>query len=92
MSFSLIMYGATYCGDTIRTRRQLNQLGINFEDVNIDHDEEAERFVIFINKGYRSTPTLVFGDGKFKNIAVEPSNMELLDILKQVGYSLAETG
>jgi mycoredoxin len=44
--------------------------------VNIDHDAEAEQFVIFINGGNRSTPTLVLGAGKFKTILTEPTNAE----------------
>lgn len=84
----LTLYGATDCDDTACTRERLRQLGIPFREVNIDHDPDAERFVIFINGGYRSTPTLVFGEGKHKTILTEPTNAELNETLAQAGYRL----
>lgn len=74
---SIFLYGAADCDDTQRTRAHLHARQIPFQEVSIDEDPEAERFVIFINKGFRSTPTLVFGEGKRKVILTEPSNEEL---------------
>lgn len=65
--------------------------GYLFQEVNIDQDDEAERFVIFINRGYRSTPTLVFGEGKFKIIAIEPTDGDLDQVLIRAGYSISNT-
>lgn len=90
MPMPITIYGATDCDDTRRIRGQLRRLGIPFRDVNIDHHPEAERFVIFINGGFRSTPTLVFGDGKRKILITEPSNSELEELLTQVGYKIPE--
>jgi len=73
----IILYGATDCDDTERTRNHLHALHIPFHEVNIDHDPEAEKFVIFINNGYRSTPTMVLGSGRLKTILTEPSDEEL---------------
>lgn len=92
MSLPITMYGATNCDDSERTRSRLNELGIPFREVNIDHDSAAERFVIFINRGYRSTPTLVFGEGKFKIIATEPTNQELDQVLIKVYQFLTTQG
>ncbi|MFQ5433285.1 MAG: glutaredoxin family protein [Anaerolineae bacterium] len=77
MFLPIVMYGSTTCDDTERSRNHLQALGIPFREVNIDHDPEAEQFVIFINGGYRSTPTLVIGEGKLKTILTEPTNAEL---------------
>lgn len=77
MSLSLTVYGSTDCDDTEHTRERLRACGVPFREVNIDHDPEAERFVLFINGGYRSTPTLVLGEGKRKLILTEPSDQEL---------------
>lgn len=82
MSLPLILFGAADCDDTQRVREHLLALNVPFREVNIDHDAEAERFVIFINGGYRSTPTLVFGEGKQKLILTEPTNEELDQVLK----------
>lgn len=88
MPFPLTLYGTTECDDTERTRTWLHKLGAPFHEVNIDHDPEAEQFVIFINRGYRSTPTLVFGEGKLKMIVTEPTEEELGQALIRAGYSI----
>ncbi len=82
MSLAITMYGATDCDDTERTRAYLQERGIPFREVNIDHDPDAERFVIFINGGFRSTPTLVIGEGKRKLILTEPTNNQLEEALR----------
>lgn len=73
----IVMYGAVDCDDTQRTRAHLQARQIPFQEVSIDEDAEAERFVLFVNNGFRSTPTLVIGDGKRKIILTEPSDTEL---------------
>lgn len=91
MPLPLTLYGATDCDDTERTRNCLCKLGVPFHEVNIDHNAEAERFVLFINRGYRSTPTLVFGEGKFKIIVTEPTNEELHRVLIRADYPIPNT-
>jgi len=77
MALPLTLFGATDCDDTERTRDRLDALGVAYREINIDEDEAAERFVIFINSGFRSTPTLVFGEGKLKIILTEPEDEDL---------------
>lgn len=77
MTLPITLYGSTDCDDTERTRHHLLRLGIPFTEVNIDHDPSAEQFVIVINGGYRSTPTLVIGNGKAKLVLTEPTDDEL---------------
>ena len=47
---------------------------IPYDRVLIEGDEEATEFVLKINKGFRSVPTIVFPDG---SVLVEPSWQEL---------------
>lgn len=91
MPLPLTMYGVSDCDDTERTRACLRKLGVAFHEVNIDHDPEAERFVIYINGGYRSTPTLVLGEGKFKIVLTEPTEQELEMALIRAGYPIPST-
>ena len=77
----IVIYGSATCDDTERTRDFLHERGIPFEEINIDHDRAAEQFVLFLNNGYRSTPSLVIGKGKRKIILVEPTNEELENLL-----------
>ena len=75
-STTIVVYGADWCGDCRRAKQFLNQLGISFEWIDIDCNRKAEEFVININRGMRSIPTIVFEDG---SILVEPTNEELAD-------------
>lgn len=88
MSLPIVLYGATDCDDTERTRLCLRRLGVAFEEVNIDYDPTAEQFVVFINGGYRSTPTLIVGRGWRKLILTEPTDEGLESALSQAGMIL----
>lgn len=86
MAEPITVYGAIGCEDTARARAYLKGRGIPFRDVTIDHDKAAYDFVVFINNGSRSTPTVVFGGGKLKTLIAEPSNEELTQLLTRSGY------
>lgn len=78
MGTTIKVYGVEWCGDCLRTRRFLNQNNVNYEFVNIDHDQTAEQFVLATNRGMRSVPTIVFEDG---SILVEPRTSALAEKL-----------
>lgn len=84
MPLPIAVYGAADCDDTQRTCAHLQARGLPFRLVNIDHDPEAERFVIFVNGGFRSTPTLVIGDGRSRMLLTEPTNALLDEALASV--------
>jgi len=86
MPLPIVMYGALDCEDTDRIRDYLHRLNVTFEEIDIDQDSSAEQFVIFINNGFRSTPTLVLGEKKRKLVLTEPSAKELVKALKEFGY------
>jgi len=77
----IIVYGTTWCGDCHRSNRFLDQHEIPYNFVNIDHDKEGEQYVLKVNKGMRSVPTILFQDG---STLVEPSNAELAQKLNIV--------
>lgn len=83
----IVVYGATHCEDTQRAREYFTAAGIPFREVNIDHDPEAERFLIFINNGHRITPTLVIGEERDKRVVTEPTDEELAELLASEGYT-----
>lgn len=82
----LTLYGGNDCDDTEYVTGRLNALGIPFRAIMLEDDADAERFVIFINNGFRSTPTLVFGDGNYKIILTEPEAETLVTVLREAGY------
>ncbi len=85
------LYGGDDCDDTERVVGRLRQWGIPFREVILERDPDAEHFVIFINRGYRSTPTLVFGEGKLKIVLTEPEDDELARALADAGHVVAGT-
>ena len=73
-------YGTSWCPTSRRAKKFLIKEGIEFEWFNIDEDPTARAYVIAVNNGNRSVPTIVFPDGE---ILVEPSNQELSKKLSQ---------
>jgi mycoredoxin len=53
------MYSTTWCGDCQVTKNFLKKLSIPFEEVNIEEHPEAAEYVMKVNNGKRSVPTLV---------------------------------
>ena len=70
----IIIYGATWCGDTRRARSFFDRNNIPYRWIDIDKDPEASKFVEKTNQGFRSVPTILFPDG---SILVEPSESQL---------------
>jgi mycoredoxin len=61
MSFT--MYSTEWCGYCKRLKSQLNEIGITFDEVNIEEVPGTAEIVEKVNGGNRTVPTLVFSDG-----------------------------
>jgi mycoredoxin len=83
---SITLYGEPTCEDTEAVRERFNAIGVVYREVNIDADKGASDFVIYINNGFRSTPTIVFGQGKRKLILTEPTIEQLDEALRWAGH------
>lgn len=59
----LIMYTTSWCGYCVRLKRVLDQEGLAYSEVNIELDPAAAEFVMQVNGGNRTVPTLLFPDG-----------------------------
>ena len=68
------MYVTTWCGDCRMTKRWFDARGIAYDYINIEEDESAADFVMKVNGGMRSVPTIIFPDSSG---LVEPSPREL---------------
>ncbi|WP_322815788.1 mycoredoxin [Chloroflexus sp.] len=79
---SIVVYGTNWCPDCRRAQRVLDQHGVPYTYINIERDPAAAEFVIKVNNGNQSVPTIVFPDG---SILVEPSNHLLQAKLNQLG-------
>lgn len=59
----LTMYSTSWCGYCHRLRSQLDREGIAYEVVDIEHDEASAKFVMEVNGGNQTVPTVRFPDG-----------------------------
>ena len=63
MTQPLTMYTTPWCGYCRRLKSQLAREGIEITEVDIEREPEAAEFVMTINGGYQTVPTLLFPDG-----------------------------
>jgi mycoredoxin len=63
MTQPLTMYTTTWCAFCKRLKRQLAADGIEMAEVDIEQDPEAADFVMSVNGGFQTVPTVVFPDG-----------------------------
>jgi mycoredoxin len=70
----ILVYGTSWCGDTKRACRFLDDHSIEYHFIDIDQDKNGEKIVREINEGSRSVPTIIFKDG---SILVEPNEQML---------------
>src|SRR5690349_14200464 len=68
------VFGTTWCSDCKRAMRVLNDRKAQFEYIDIEKDDAAAEYVIQVNNGNQSVPTIVFPDG---SVMVEPSSAVL---------------
>ncbi|MFC0503298.1 mycoredoxin [Micromonospora costi] len=59
----LTMYSTSWCGYCHRLKSQLDRAGIGYEVVDIERDPQAAEFVMSVNGGNQTVPTLRFADG-----------------------------
>ncbi len=70
----IVMYVTDHCSDCTRAKTFFEANDIPYLRVGLEGDTEATNFVMEINGGYQSVPTIVFPDG---SILVEPNWEEL---------------
>ena len=63
MSGQLTMYTTTWCAFCKRLKSQLARDGIQMAEVNIEEDPAAAEYVMSVNGGNQTVPTVVFPDG-----------------------------
>lgn len=60
---TLTMYSTTWCGYCTRLKSQLEREGIEYREVNIERDPDAANFVMSVNGGNQTVPTVHFPNG-----------------------------
>jgi mycoredoxin len=78
MIVSLTIYSTEWCGYCHRLMKQLDREGVSYEVVDIEQDPAAAEFVMGVNGGNQTVPTVVFEGG---TALTNPSLKQVLDTL-----------
>ena len=81
MSGQLIMYTTPWCGFCRNLKKQLARDGIEMTEVDIEQDPAAAEFVMSVNGGNQTVPTIVLPDG---TTLVNPSAAQVRERLAAV--------
>jgi mycoredoxin len=79
MTDRLTMYTTTWCGYCVRLKKGLERAGVEFDEVNIERDPRAEEFVLAVNGGSATVPTLVLANG---DVLTNPPLPKLLEAVQ----------
>jgi len=63
MPDDLTIYSTQWCGYCHRLMKQLDREGVPYAVVDIEHDATAADYVMSVNGGNQTVPTVVFRDG-----------------------------
>jgi mycoredoxin len=76
---TVTMYSTTWCGYCRRLKTLLDREGIRYTEVDIEQDDASAEYVMNLNGGNQTVPTVLFPDG---SAATNPT-------LQDVGSRLA---
>jgi mycoredoxin len=60
---TVTMYSTTWCGYCRRLKTLLEREGIGYTEVDIELDEPSAEYVMSLNGGNQTVPTVLFPDG-----------------------------
>lgn len=63
MTQPLTMYTTPWCGYCRRLKSQLAREGIEITEVDIEREPAAAEYVMTVNGGFQTVPTVLFPDG-----------------------------
>jgi mycoredoxin len=77
----LTMYSTSWCGYCHRLKSQLDRAGIAYDVVDIEQDPAAAEYVMSVNGGNQTVPTVRFDDG---SALTNPSIVQLKEHLATI--------
>lgn len=81
MSEPVVMYTTPWCGFCRRLKKQLEREGIEVSEVDIERDPAAADYVMSVNGGNQTVPTVVLPDG---TALTNPSAAEIRKYLDEL--------
>jgi mycoredoxin len=74
---TVTMYSTEWCGYCRRLKREMDETGISFEEVDVEHEPEYNERILQASGGHRTVPTVEI-DGR---LLVNPSLAEVKQAL-----------
>jgi glutaredoxin len=71
----VVIYSTTWCPDCRRAKNFLKDRGVEFREVNIENDPDAEDLVLRVNHGRRKVPTIQSGEHFFACSPFNPAKL-----------------
>jgi mycoredoxin len=68
----ITIYSTSWCVDCWRAKQFLRDRDVNFVEVNIDEEPDAEELVLQVNDGRRKVPTIKVGERYFACSPFDP--------------------
>jgi mycoredoxin len=81
MAEPLTMYTTRWCAFCRRLKSQLARDGVEITEVDIEADAGAADYVMTVNGGFQTVPTVLFADG---SALTNPSAAAVLEHLKEL--------
>ena len=78
---ALTLYTTSWCPFCVRLKAGLKRRGVEYTEIDVDHDAEAAAFVESVNGGNRVVPTALYEDG---STATNPS---ATDVVAKLGLN-----
>ena len=82
----LTMYSTSWCGYCHRLKSQLDRESIAYTVVDIERDDAAADFVMRVNGGNQTVPTMLFDDGSTM------TNPTIIDIRQHLAAAAVASG
>jgi mycoredoxin len=79
----LTMYSTTWCGFCHRLATQLDREGISYQVIDIEGDAAAADYVMSVNGGNQTVPTVRFADG------TALTNPSIVDVRERLAAAVA---
>ncbi|GAA3682443.1 mycoredoxin [Nonomuraea antimicrobica] len=79
---ALTVYSTTWCGPCKRLKSQLAREGIVFDEIDIERDPSAAEFVMSVNNGNQTVPTVVIDTPRGRVVRTNPSAREVKALLE----------
>jgi mycoredoxin len=75
------MYTTPWCAYCKRLKRQLAEAGIEITEVDIEREPAAADYVMSVNGGFQTVPTVLFADG---SVLTNPSAAAVRERMREL--------